>query len=52
MYRSAFVSHKYGYGLSSASILVLECLAVILILNILFRDRDAAKAHRERRLQR
>lgn len=40
MYRNAFVSHRYGYGLASASILVLECLAVILILNRLFRDRD------------
>lgn len=40
MYRQAFVSHKYGYGLSAAAILVLECLLVILILNWLFKDRE------------
>ena len=40
MYRQAFVSHKYGYGLASAAILVLECLAVILVLNWLFKDRE------------
>lgn len=40
MYRQAFVSHKYGYGLSAASVLVVECLIVILILNWLFKDRE------------
>ena len=40
MYRQAFVSHKYGYGLSAAAILVLECLVVIMILNWLFKDRE------------
>lgn len=39
MYRNAFVSHRYGYGLSSAAILVLECLIVIIVLNRLFKDR-------------
>lgn len=43
MYRNAFVSHRYGYGLASASVLVLECLAVILVLNYLFRDREATR---------
>lgn len=41
MYRQAFVGHKYGYGLSSSAILVLECLAVILVLNFLFKDRES-----------
>lgn len=41
MYRNAFVSHRYGYGLASAAILVLECLLVIIVLNFLFRDREA-----------
>lgn len=49
MYRSAFVSHKYGYGLSSASVLVLECLAVILLLNFLFRERVDSLARKGRR---
>ena len=40
MYREAYVSHRYGYGLSSAAVLVLECLVVILILNFLFKDRE------------
>lgn len=40
MYRQAFVSHKYGYGLSAAAILVLECLVAILILNWIFKDRE------------
>jgi len=40
MYRQAFVSHKYGYGLSAAAILVLECLIAILVLNFIFKDRE------------
>ena len=40
MYKQAFITHKYGYGLSAASVLVLECLVVILILNFLFRERE------------
>ena len=46
MYRAAFVSHKYGYGLAAAAILVLECLAAILLLNYLFRDREAKRLRR------
>ena len=51
MYRSAFVSRKYGYGLSAASILVLECLMVILILNFLFKERNAHKLTMAGRLE-
>jgi len=50
MYRQAFVTHKYGYGLSAAAILVLECLVVILILNWLFRDREAVKVPKKGRV--
>ena len=46
MYRAAFVSHRYGYGLAAAAVLVLECLAVILLLNYLFRDREAKQLRR------
>ncbi len=52
MYRSAFVSHQYGYGLSAASVLVLECLMVILILSFLFRDRGGRRPGRAGRLSR
>lgn len=47
MYRNAFVSHRYGYGLASASILVLECLVAILVLNRLFRDREQPRLARQ-----
>ncbi len=47
MYRNAFVSHRYGYGLASASILVLECLVAILVLNRLFRDREKPQKLRQ-----
>jgi len=36
MYSSAFRAGEFGYGLSAAAVLVLECLAVTLILNKLF----------------
>ena len=48
MYKSAYVSRKYGYGLSAASVLVLECLGVILILSFLFRDREAKRLAKTR----
>ena len=44
MYRAAFVSHKYGYGLAAASVLVIECVAVILLLGYLFKDREPKPA--------
>jgi len=43
MYSSAFRSQEYGYGLTAASILVLECLAVILIINHLLKEREGGK---------
>lgn len=49
MYTSAFRSREYGYGLSAATIMVLECMLVLLVVNFLFRDREEWK---ERRLER
>ena len=40
MYNNAFTRQKFGYGLTSASVLVLECLAIILVLNWLMKDRE------------
>jgi len=40
MYKAAFREFRYGYGMASASILVLQCLAIILIINWLFRDKE------------
>ena len=31
---------NFGYGLTSAAVLVLECLAIILVLNWLMKDRE------------
>ena len=44
MYKAAFREFRYGYGMASASILVLECLIITLVLNWLFRGRDKVKA--------
>jgi raffinose/stachyose/melibiose transport system permease protein len=40
MYKAAFREFRYGYGMASASILVLQCIAIILIVNWLFRDKE------------
>lgn len=38
MYSSAFKSGQFGYGLASASVLVVECLAVILVVSKLVKQ--------------
>ena len=38
MYSSAFRSGEFGYGLAAASMLVLECLVVIILINRLFKQ--------------
>lgn len=43
MYKAAFREFRYGYGMASASILVIQCLIVILVINWLFRDKDEKK---------
>lgn len=40
MYNSAFKSKEYGYGLSAAVIMVLECLVTMLLINFIFRDKE------------
>jgi raffinose/stachyose/melibiose transport system permease protein len=40
MYKAAFREFRYGYGMASASILVIQCLIIILIINWLFRDKE------------
>lgn len=40
MYTSAYKSKQYGYGMSAAVIMVLECMTVMLLINFIFRDRD------------
>ena len=39
MYNAAFKRSEYGYGLSAATIMVLECMVVMLLINFLFRDK-------------
>lgn len=43
MYSAAFRSGEYGYGLAAASILVIQCLLVIVLVNRIFRDKDTIK---------
>lgn len=43
MYSSSFRSGEYGYGMAAASVLVLECLMLIILVNTLFRDRNKKK---------
>lgn len=43
MYNAAFSKNQYGYGLSAAAVMVLECMAAMLFINFLFRERNLAK---------
>lgn len=40
MYKAAFREYRYGYGMAAASIMVLQCLVVIIILNRIIRLND------------
>lgn len=40
MYTSAFKSKEYGYGLSAAVIMVLECLMAMIVINKIFSDKE------------
>ncbi len=42
MYTQAFRSSAFGYGLSAAVIMVLECMMVMLLINFLFKDRETS----------
>jgi raffinose/stachyose/melibiose transport system permease protein len=39
MYNAAFKKSDYGYGLAASSIMVLECMVVMLLINFMFRDK-------------
>lgn len=41
-FRNAFTVGKYGYGCTSAVLLVIQCLAVTILINWLFRNKDGA----------
>lgn len=40
MYKAAFREYRYGYGMAAASILVIQCLIIMLIVNRLFRSKE------------
>lgn len=40
MYKAAFREYRYGYGMASASMLVIQCLIIMLIVNRLFRSKE------------
>lgn len=40
MYTSSFRAGEFGYGMSAATILVIECLFAILVINRVFRTED------------
>ncbi|SFR68801.1 carbohydrate ABC transporter permease [Anaeromicropila populeti] len=46
MYKAAFREYRYGYGMASASILVIQCLVIILVINWLFRDKEDRRESR------
>ena len=40
MYNAAFKRSEYGYGLAAASVMVIECMIVMLIINHIFSDKE------------
>ena len=43
MYREMFKSHNFGTGSAMAMFIVAECLLFTVLLNIIFKDRDALR---------
>ncbi len=43
MYSAAFRGGEFGYGLTAAAVLVLECLVAILVINRIFKTENAAE---------
>lgn len=41
MYNSVFKVQQYGYGMASAAVMVLECMTLMIVINVIFRERDA-----------
>ena len=52
MYNAAFKKSQYGYGLAAASVMVIECMMVLLFINYLFRDKNEAKEEEKARRKR
>ena len=50
MYVEMFSNHKYSYASAQAIFIVLECLVFTVLLNVLFRDRDAGSPRRRKEL--
>lgn len=47
MYNAAFKSNQYGYGLAAAAVMVLECMMLMIVINLIFKDRDAYGAKKK-----
>ena len=47
MYTAAFKRGQYGYGLAAATVMILECMVVMMVINHLFRDKDVHKRRRK-----
>jgi raffinose/stachyose/melibiose transport system permease protein len=52
MYNAAFKKNNYGFGLAAASVMVLECMMVMLLINFIFRDKDQKKEEDKARRKR
>ncbi|MCR4587234.1 MAG: sugar ABC transporter permease [Lachnospiraceae bacterium] len=52
MYNAAFKKSEYGYGLAAATVMVLECMIVMLVINFIFRDKDQRKEEERSRRKR
>ena len=40
MYKAAFNRGQHGYGLAAATVMVLECMMLMIVINVVFKDRD------------
>ena len=52
MYNAAFKKSDYGYGLAAASVMVIECMLVMLVINFIFREKDQKKEEEKSRRKR
>jgi len=52
MYNAAFKKSDYGYGLAAASVMVLECMLVMLLINFIFREKNQLKDEERSRRRR
>ena len=52
MYNAAFKKSDYGYGLASASVMVIECMLVMLLINFIFREKNQLKEEQKSKKRR